>query len=237
MKTVLVTGAARGLGVAISRRLIGDGYRVIGIGRTETAEFAAIVTGGNAAFHPYDLADLDGIHDLVTGLTKQHGPLYGLVNNAAIGIDGVLTTMHSTDIAKVLAVNLAAPIHLAKYASRSMLIRGEGRVVNVSSIVARTGFSGLSVYAATKSGLEGFTRSLARELGRAGITVNCVAPGFMETDMTSTLHGDKLESVRRRSILGLAKVEDVAGAIAYLLGPDGARVTGTTLTVDGGSTA
>jgi 3-oxoacyl-[acyl-carrier protein] reductase len=237
MRTVLVSGAGRGLGLAISRRLIRDGYRVLGIGRNETAEFAGLAMCGAAVFQPYDLSDLAGIHDLVTGLTRVHGPIYGLVNNAAVGLDGVLATMHASDITMTLTVNLAASIHLAKYASRSMLVQREGRIVNVSSIIARTGFNGLSVYAASKAGLEGFTRSLARELGRANITVNCIAPGFMDTGMTSKLEDSKLEAIRRRSPLGLAGTDDAAGAVAYLLGPDAARVTGTTLTVDGGSTA
>lgn len=113
-----------------------------------------------------------------------------------------------------------------------------GRIINISSIIATTGFSGLSVYAATKAALSGFTRSLSREVGKAGITVNTVAPGYMETDMTSALQGDKLESIKRRSPLGhLAKAEDVAHAVTYLLSEKAANVTGTTITVDAGSTA
>ena len=118
-----------------------------------------------------------------------------------------------------------------------MMLQRGGRIVNVSSIIARTGFSGLSVYAASKAGLEGLSRSLARELGRVGITVNCVAPGYMQTEMTRSLEGEQLESVRRRSPLGLPLVEDAAAAVYYLLSPDAARVTGTVITVDGGSTA
>lgn len=239
-KTVLLTGAARGLGLAISRRLVAEGYTVIGIGRRPSEEFDGLDGGqtqGRAYFRMYDLISTDGIHGLVTEITKEHGHLYGLINNAGIGLDGLLATMHATDIEKVLRVNLHAPLQLTKYAVRSMMLRGTGRIINISSIVATTGFSGLTVYAATKAGLEGMTRSLARELGRVGVTVNCVAPGFMETDMTSSLQGDKLESVRRRSPLELARVEDVAGAVNYLLSNDGARVTGTVLTVDGGSTA
>lgn len=240
MKNVLVTGPARGLGLAISRRLLADGYHVIGIGRTLSADYSSLMEAGGpgrASFNEYDLVNLDGIPRLVTGITKQHGPLYALVNNAGLGLDGVLATMHATDIAKVLRVNLEAPILMAKFACRTMLIRREGRIVNVSSIIASTGFNGLSVYGASKAGLVGFTRSLSRELGKAGITVNCVAPGFMETEMTMGLQGEKFESVRRRAPLGLPTVEDAAGAVAYLLSDDAQRVTGTVLTVDGGSTA
>ena len=240
MQTVLVTGAARGLGLAISERLVKEGFRVLGLARGGSDGFSRL--GAHAAadqvhFTAYDLNDIAGIPALVQGLTRRHGALYGLVNNAAMGLDGVLATMHASDIDTVLRVNLGAAIHLTKYACRSMLVNATGRIINISSVVARTGFSGLSTYAATKAGLEGFTRSLARELGRAGITVNCIAPGFMDTDMTRGLQGEKLESVRRRSPLGLARITDAAGAAAYLLSADAERVTGTVLTVDGGSSA
>jgi 3-oxoacyl-[acyl-carrier protein] reductase len=234
MKNVIVTGAARGLGLAISERLVADGYYIIGIGRRPSTEFDALK---NAHFVIYDLQDVAGIAGLVRDIRKTHKPLYGLVNNAGIGLDGVLATMHSTDISKVLIVNLEAAVTMTKYVSRTMLGGGEGRIVNISSIIASTGFSGLSVYAASKAGLEGFTRSLSREVGKAGLCVNCVAPGYMETDMTTGLESDKLASVRRRAPLGLPTTQDAAGAVAYLLSPDGARVTGTVVTVDGGTTA
>ncbi len=240
MKNVLITGAARGLGLAIASRLASDGYRVIGIGRTLTSEYEALIErteNGRVRFQVYDLNELSGIPNLMSSITKDVGPLYGLVNNAAIGLDGVLATMHANDISRLLRVNLEAPILLAKFACRSMLARKEGRIINVSSIIATTGFNGLSVYGASKAGLSGFTRSLARELGRTNITVNCVAPGFMATDMTAGLEGDKLESIRRRAPLGLAEPDDAAAAVAYLLSDDATRVTGTTITVDGGSTA
>jgi 3-oxoacyl-[acyl-carrier protein] reductase len=118
-----------------------------------------------------------------------------------------------------------------------MLTSSEGRIINISSIIASTGFNGLSVYAASKAGLEGFMRSLSRELGRSKITVNCVAPGYMETDMTAEMKADKIDSIRRRSPLGLAHVEDVAGAVSYLLSKEAERITGTVITVDGGSSA
>ena len=126
---------------------------------------------------------------------------------------------------------------MSKYACRSMLSCSEGRIINISSIIASTGFNGLSIYAASKAGLEGFTRSLARELGRAKVTVNCIAPGYMETDMTAGLQGEKLASIRRRSPLGLPLVADVAGGVAYLLSSDAERITGTIITIDGGTTA
>ncbi len=240
MKNVLITGATRGLGLAIASRLAGSNYRVVGVGRTLTKDFESLVErsgNGQVSFRAYDFNELGGISELVKSVTNDLGPLFGLINNAAIGLDGVLATMHSSDISRILRVNLEAPIVLTKFACRSMLSQNEGRIVNISSIIANTGFNGLSVYGATKAGLSGFTRSLARELGRANITVNCVAPGFMVTDMTSGLASAKLESIRRRAPLGLVGPGDTAGAVAYFLSDDAKRVTGTTITVDGGSTA
>jgi 3-oxoacyl-[acyl-carrier protein] reductase len=240
MKNILITGAFKGLGLEISKRLLKDGFKVIGIGRTVSAEFTDLISNEAHAlgdFRKFDLNDLDKIPELISGITKEHGALFGLVNNAALGVDGVLATLHQNDISKALRVNLEAPILMSKFACRSMLPRREGRIINISSIIASTGFNGLSVYGASKSGLDGFTRSLARELGRANITVNCVAPGFMATDMTSGLEGEKLDSIKRRAPLGLARTTDAAGAVSYLLSPDGQLITGTTITVDGGSTA
>jgi 3-oxoacyl-[acyl-carrier protein] reductase len=237
MKTVIVTGAARGLGLAISRRLQNEGYNIVGVGRTVTTEFEDLAAGGQSSFIQYDLANIDGIGQLAKAIRKEHGDIYGLVNNAGIGLDGVLGTMHVSEISKVISVNLISAIILTKYVSRHMLALDEGRIVNISSIIASTGFNGLAVYAASKAGLEGFTRSLSRELGRAKITVNCVAPGYMETQMTAGLEGEKFDSVRRRAPLGLPTTEDAAAAVSYLLSNDASRVTGTVLTVDGGSTA
>jgi 3-oxoacyl-[acyl-carrier protein] reductase len=240
VKTILVTGATRGLGLAITRRLLGDGYRLIASGRTESEELRALRHDYGAAllFAPLDLDDTPAIPTFVRDLLKLHGPIYGLVNNAAVGAGGILGTMHLSEIEQIIRVNVTSPIVLAKHISRAMAMAGEGRIVNISSIVARTGFSGLAAYGASKAAMEGLTRSLAREVGRRGITVNAVAPGFMKTDMTTSLQGDKLEAITRRSALrDLARPEDAAGAVAYLLGPDAAAVTGTILTVDAGSTA
>lgn len=237
-KNVIVTGARRGLGLAVVRRLAQDGYRVLAVARSPSDELTALCEARQVAYEPFDLAHTGEIHAFVNQLTKRHGRIYGLVNNAAIGADGVLATMHENDIAHALAVNLQSPIVLTKYVSRSMLLGGGGRIVNISSIIASTGYSGLSVYAATKAGLVGFTKSLSRELGKAGITVNCVAPGYMETDMTQGIAADKLDSIKRRSPSGkLATVESVADSVAFLLGDGGAMINGTTLTVDAGSTA
>ncbi|MBC58583.1 MAG: 3-oxoacyl-ACP reductase [Confluentimicrobium sp.] len=239
MKTVVVTGVSRGLGLATAKRLSADGYNVVGLSRSLSDGYKALMAEqeGRVHFIPFDVGDLDAIPGVVSSITKQHGRIWGLVNNAGIGADGILATMHKTDILRVIEVNLTAPIIFAKYISRGMLAAHEGRIVNISSIIASTGFHGLAAYAASKAGLEGFTRSLSREVGKMGITVNCIAPGYMETEMTGGLDVHKMASIRRRAPLGLPEVEDVTGAIALLLGPDGNRITGTVITVDGGSTA
>jgi len=237
-KNVIVTGASRGLGLAISRRLVADGYKVIAVARSSNSELSATCDGERMFFESFDLAHVDKIHAWVVDLVKRHGRIYGLINNAAIGADGVLGTMHEHDIAQSLLVNLQSPIVLTKYVSRSMLLGGAGRIINISSIIGSTGFSGLSVYAATKAGLMGFTKSLSRELGKAGITVNCVAPGYMDTDMTKGILPEKLLSIKRRSPSGkLASVESVAASVSFLLGEGGDMINGTTITVDAGSTA
>jgi len=239
-KIVVVTGATRGLGLAISRQCLTDGYKVVAVGRTISDEFSGLMLSqpDNIVFERFDFKNSDGIHEFATSLIRAHGRPWGLVNNAALGHDGVLATLHERDIAELIAVNVQAPILLTKYLLRPMLINRCGRIVNISSIIASTGYNGLSVYGATKAALSGFTRSLAREVGKANITVNIVAPGYMETDMTSALDGEKLQSIRRRSPLGrLSGVDDVAGAVSYLLSEKAACITGSTITIDAGSTA
>jgi 3-oxoacyl-[acyl-carrier protein] reductase len=233
----LITGASRGLGLAIAKRLIKDKYKIICISRQISAELKDLVNSNPdmVVFRPYDLSNLEGIPSLVNNITKKYGSLYGLINNAGVGLDGLLATQHASEISKVLKVNLEAPILMTKYVCRHMLIQMTGRIINVSSIIASTGFSGLSVYAASKAGLEGFTRSLSRELGRVNVTANCIAPGYMKTEMTKGLKGKKLESIERRAPLGLPVPEDVVGAVALLLSKEGAKITGSVITIDGGT--
>ncbi|WP_394494186.1 SDR family NAD(P)-dependent oxidoreductase [Shewanella sp. ENK2] len=240
MKNVIVTGSAKGLGLEISRQLVIAGNKVIGISRTATKEYESLQAEypEQVCFYQFDFAKTEEISALVKKVTKENGRIYGLVNNAALGHDGVLATMHESDIAQVIKVNVEAPILLTKYVSRSMLLNKTGRIVNVGSIIGSTGFNGLSVYGATKSALGGFTKSLARELGKAQITVNTLAPGYMETNMTVGLVGDKLEKITRRSCLGrLANVSDAASMALFLMSESASGVTGATFTVDAGSTA
>lgn len=229
----MVTGASRGLGLEIAQRLGRAGFEVIGIAR-RPAEPAA----GVAHMVSCDLSDLEALPQMARELRQRHGPIYGLVNNAGIGTAGVLANMPDAEIGRLVQLNLVSPMLLTKHLVRGMLARGEGRIVNIASIVAFTGYSGLSAYSATKAGLLGFTRSLAREVGRAGILVNAVAPGFILTDLTGSMEAADRERIEARSALRrLAQAEDVAAAVEFLLGEGARNITGTVLTVDAGNTA
>ena len=244
MHNIIVTGGSRGLGLGIARALSGAGYSVIAIARQERDELTSAIAEagrGNAGplrFVSFDLAKIDDIPDLVRTLRKDFGPIYGLVNNAALGTTGALGMMHNTQIEQLIRINTLSPIVLTKYVVRHMMADGGGRVVNIASIVGSNGYSGLSVYSATKASMIGFTRSLAREVGRLGVNVNAVAPGFVDTEMTQELKGERREQVMRRSALRrMTGVEDIADAVEFLLGPKAKSITGIVLTVDAGSTA
>jgi 3-oxoacyl-[acyl-carrier protein] reductase len=244
-RNVLVTGGSRGLGLAIARKLAGAGYRVIAVARQKSKEatdaIAQIESGegsGTLHFTPFDLAKINEIPALLRGLRKEFGPLFGLVNNAALGTDGALALMHNAKIEQLVRVNTLSPLVLTKYVVRGMMADGAGRIVNIASIIGFTGYSGLSAYAATKASMLGFTRSLAREVGRMGITVNAVAPGFLATEMTDALADEQRARIARRSALKrLAEVDDVANAVEFLLSPKARNISGTVLTVDAGATA
>jgi 3-oxoacyl-[acyl-carrier protein] reductase len=244
MRSVLVTGGSRGLGLAIAQKLAGAGYRTIALARTESKEIAAAIARvksegpGTLAFVPFDLGKIDDIPALMRSLRKEFGPLYGLVNNAALGLSGTLALMHHSRIDEMVRLNTVSPVVLTKYAMRGMMANGAGRIVNVSSIVASTGASGITVYAATKASMVGFTRSLAREVGLLGITVNAVAPGILDTEMTHVLTDEQRAQVARRSALNrLAEVGDVADTVEFLLSNKARNITGTVITVDAGATA
>jgi 3-oxoacyl-[acyl-carrier protein] reductase len=244
MRNVIVTGGSRGLGLGIVRRLAGAGHRVIAIARKESAELQAAMqeaeqaNAGSVHFVPFDLGVIEGIPDLVKKLRKDFGAIYGLVNNAGMSFDGTLPLMHTSQIEQLVRVNTVSPIVLTKYVVRSMMADGGGRIVSISSITAFTGYSGLSVYSATKASLIGFSKSLAREVGRMKVNVNTVAPGFIETDMTQGMKDEQRQQVERRSALKrLAEVDDVANAVEFLLSDKAKNITGTVLTVDAGSTA
>src|SRR5579871_2341261 len=244
MRNVIVTGGSRGLGLGIARRLNASGFHVIAVARKQTAQLQSAIEEaerdrpGSFHFVPFDFSKIECISDLVKTLRNNYGPIFGLVNNAGISFEGVLALMPNSRIEQLIRINTLAPIILTKYAVRSMMADGGGRIVNIASVIGSTGYSGLSVYGATKSSLLGFTRSLAREVGRAGVNVNSVAPGFIETDMTQGLTDEHRRQIVRRSALRrLADVGDVAEAVEFLLSDKAKNITGTVLTVDAGNTA
>lgn len=240
MRNVVVTGGSRGLGLAIAKTLARSGYNVIVIARkmaTGLAEATAAYPD-NLHFFAWDLADTGTFSALASQLRDGFGPVYGLVNNAGIGSSGILSTMPAAKLEQLVHLNVLSPLMLTRYLVRPMMAAQSGRIVNISSIVASTGYSGLSVYSATKASIIGFTRSLAREVGSLGITVNAVAPGFVETEMTNDLTPGHRDRIKRRSALHrMATPNDVAAAVEFLISDRAANITGTVITVDAGNTA
>lgn len=245
MRNVIVTGGSRGLGLEIASRLAASGYGVTTVARTESSALSAAIQKardekhGTLRFRAFDLSNIAAIPQLVKNLRKDCGPIYGLINNAGLGTPGMLANMREEQMEALLRLNVLAPMTLTKYILRSMMVEQKGgRIINISSVVSLTGYSGLSVYSATKSALVGFTRSLAREVGQLGITVNAIAPGFAETEMTSGMSEEDRGRIAQRSALRrLIDASDVANAAEFLLGDGAKNITGTLLTVDAGSTA
>jgi 3-oxoacyl-[acyl-carrier protein] reductase len=240
MLNVVVTGASRGLGLAIARRLARDRFHVIAVARSESDELRGAVAeaAGNLVFVACDLSDIEGLAPFVASLKQQYGATYGLVNNAGQSIESLLVNTSNSQVESLLRVNVTSPILLTKLFARQMMSKGGGRIVNVSSIVASTGYSGLTVYGASKAALIGFTKSLARELGRLDITVNAVSPGFVSTDMTAKMNDESRGKIAGRAALRrLAEPDDVAAAVSFLMSDAARNVTGTVVTVDAGATA
>jgi 3-oxoacyl-[acyl-carrier protein] reductase len=241
MRNVLVTGGSRGIGLAIARRLTASGYHVTAVARRESDDLRQAVHevgGDRLRFKPFDLSEIDAIPAFVKALRDEFGAIYGLVNNAGTSTEGLLATMRNSDIEAQIRLNVLSPAILTKYVVRHMMADGAGRIVNISSIIASTGYNGLSVYGATKAAATGLTRSLAREVGKLGITVNAIAPGFIDTELTKGLSEEDRQRIASRSALRrLPEARDVAAMVEFLLGEGGRNITGTVLTVDAGNTA
>jgi 3-oxoacyl-[acyl-carrier protein] reductase len=244
MRNVMVTGGTRGLGLGVARALAQAGFRVIAVARRQGDQLPAAraelrgPTCGELHYREFDLTDIDGISAFIKSAVREFGPFFGLVNNAAVGLSGILANTSNENIIRMVKLNVTSPLIVTKYLCRSMMTRRGGRIVNISSIVSTTGYSGLSAYSATKASLIGLTRSLARELGPLGITVNAVAPGFVETDLSHTLDAADRERIARRSALQrLTEVTDVANVVEFLFSTKARNITGTVVTVDAGGTA
>jgi 3-oxoacyl-[acyl-carrier protein] reductase len=238
-KVVLVTGASRGIGRAIAEALAAAGAAVV-LGARDEAKLAqavdAIVSaGGRASAVPLDVCHRESVEAALAAVLQRHGRIDGLVNNAGITRDNLLLRMKAEEWEAVLATNLTGVYHCTQAALRPMLKQRSGRIVNVTSVVGITGNAGQANYAASKAGVIGFTKSIAREVASRAITVNAVAPGFIDTEMTAAMTDKAKDAVASSIPMGrVGKPEDVAGAALFLLSDAAAYVTGQVLGVDGG---
>jgi 3-oxoacyl-[acyl-carrier protein] reductase len=233
----LVTGATRGIGAAIAERLARDGARVIGTATTVdgAARISAALASSGGRGVVLDVAKPESIEAVIEDVEGREGAVGILCNNAGITRDTLLLRMKDEDWAAVLDTNLASVFRLSKAVLRGMMKARKGRIVSITSVVGLTGNPGQANYAAAKAGILGFTKSLAREVGSRGITVNAVAPGFIDTDMTRALGDTQRAALNNQIPLGrLGLPADIAAAVAFLCSPDGAYITGETLHVNGG---
>jgi 3-oxoacyl-[acyl-carrier protein] reductase len=240
-QVALVTGATRGIGRAIALALAAQGFRVIGTGTSDAGakavdqalrEAGAPAGSRGAVLDVNDASSTDG---LIESIVKHDGGLHVLVNNAGITRDGLAMRMKDDDWAAVLDTNLSAVFRLCRAAMRPMMKQRHGRIVNVTSVVGAAGNAGQANYAAAKAGVAGMTRSLARELASRNITVNCVAPGFIGTDMTGALPEAQRQALLAQVPLGrLGSADEVAAAVVFLVSPGAGYITGTQLHVNGG---
>ncbi len=237
-KAVIVTGASRGLGLNIAQLLLNRGYPVVGCSRAKTPEMDSLEAGGGFQWFPCEVGKPDEEERFFDQAIAWIGgrKLYGLVNNAGIAGEGILATFPTTDCEHLISVNLLSAIRLARLASRVLLASSSGgRIINISSIVGLRGYTGLAAYSASKAGMDGLTRALAREVGRRNITVNSVAPGYLETAISASLGEPQRRQIVNRTPIGrLGQVSDVSPLVAFLLSDEGGFITGQTLIVDGG---
>jgi 3-oxoacyl-[acyl-carrier protein] reductase len=241
-RSVLITGGSRGLGAGLVRSFLEQGDNVATCSRSPSANTEAWGSDPSLQerfyYEALDLADQAACAALAKNVIERFGRIDVLVNNAGLARDGVIGLVRDEDVDAVIDLNLKGTIYITRVVSRRMLLQGSGRIINISSVVGRSGYRGLSVYSATKAGLDGITRSLARELGSRGITVNSVAPGYMRTEMSHGLDESQLVQISRRTPAGrLGEPEDVAAAVRFLASPEANFITGHVLVVDGGLTA
>jgi 3-oxoacyl-[acyl-carrier protein] reductase len=238
-KLVLVTGASRGIGKAIALTLGRDGATIIGTATTESGaeNISKVFANGNISGKGIKLnvTDNEQIACLVKTVNEEFGPIDILINNAGITRDNILLRMKEDEWEDIIDTNLSSIYKMSKSVLRGMIKNRSGRIISITSVVGAMGNAGQSNYAAAKAGMIGFTKSLAREVGVRGITVNAIAPGFIETDMTNNLPNDQKEALASQIPMGrLGTVDEVANAVLFLAGDGGSYITGQTLHVNGG---
>lgn len=235
-KTAIITGGASGIGLETARLFVSEGATVVIADKNEIAgKAAALELGDNCKFIKTDVSDKSSAYMCINHTLKRIGKLDILINNAGVTSDATLRNMSSEQFENVIDINLKGVFFMTKYAAEHMAQNGYGRIINTSSIVGIYGNYGQTNYAASKSGVIGMTKSWARELGRKGITVNAVAPGFINTDMLGSVPEKILNSIKERTPLGrLGTAEDIAKAYLFLASEDASFITGATLSVDGG---
>lgn len=234
----LVTGASRGIGQAIARELAKQGAVVVGTATTEPGSNSItqmLSTFGKGRGAVLNVNDAPACNALIDDIQKQHGGISILVNNAGITRDNLLMRMKDEEWDDIIGTNLTSVFRLSRAVLRGMMKARSGRIINITSVVGAAGNPGQTNYAAAKAGMIGFSKALAREVGSRNITVNCVAPGFIDTDMTRTLTEEQHKAlVQTIPLARLGSVEDIAAAVAFLTSPAAGYITGTTLHVNGG---
>lgn len=236
-KTILVTGTSGELGYKISKTLLSNGYNVIGLSRSETSNIIELNKVEGYTHIEFDLANPENIKKLILGIQKEKIILYGLVNNAALAYDDIVTNANIEKLKESYDINVISPIILTKYVIRNMLLNKiKGSIVHVSSISTKTGYKGLSMYASSKGALEAFSKNVAREWGDIGIRSNVVIPGFMETNMSKTLSDEQKDRIyKRTSLKEPTDINSVAETVAFLISDKSRSITGQNINVDNGT--
>lgn len=224
MKNILLTGDSKGLGENIKRKLLDSGYNVIGLSR-------------NSSDIKYDLSNVDRVKDLYLNIIKERGPIHGYINNAAFAYDDIITNLNSDKLMDMYKVNVFSPMMLTKYVIRDMMLnKTNGSIVHISSISVHTGYKGLAMYASTKGSLEAFSKNTSREWGRMGIRSNVVCPGFMDTNMSSSLNDEQRNKIfKRNSRQKELTTGEVTSTVKFLISDDSSGITGQIIHVDNGT--
>ncbi|HRI64100.1 MAG TPA: SDR family oxidoreductase [Polyangium sp.] len=236
---IIISGGSRGLGQTLVSTFLAEGHIVATFSRTPTSFIDELQqndpNGDTFYWQAVDATALDDVKKFALSVFRRYGRIDTLINNAGIGVDGLLTLMRASDIQRGITVNLAAAIQLTQTCFKCMLEQQSGSIVNITSVNGIRGHAGVSVYSATKSALDGMTRSLAKEVGPKGIRVNSVAPGYFESDMTSDFTDAQRATIARRTPLQrLGTSEEIANVVRFLISPQASFVTGQILAVDGG---